>query len=106
MPMPKVLSSSRTSCCGPTVKGMAIAPSTAATSSAHWARIRTRSLPRRSVSTPAGPLTTRVGRVSMAKLSASRNGFSAPSISSQPLAVSPAKDPAVLTPEASRKVVR
>ena len=106
MPTPRVLASSNRACMVPWLIGMAMAARTAATNKPHWARISTRSLPTSSVSTPAEPLTTRVGRVSMAKCRASSRGFWLPCINSQPLAVRPAKDPAVLSPEATKNVVR
>ena len=83
-----------------------MAPSMPAPNSPHWERISTVSQPSRSVTTPAGPLTSNVGMARAAKCRASTIGLPLPSIRIQPLAVRPANDPAVLSPDATRKVVR
>jgi hypothetical protein len=68
--------------------------------------MRIRSQPIRSVQTPARPLTSSDGRAMAAKCRASIRGLWVPFIRIQPLAVRPAKDPAVERPEAIRNVVR
>ena len=102
MPTSSVLNSSSSTWAVPSSRGMARAPSAAAASRAHWACTSTRSQPTRSVRTPAGPLISRVGSDRAAKFRASTKGSTPPFIRIQPLAVIPAKEPAVLTPDAIR----
>ena len=101
-----MLVSSSASCSEPLVSGIDTAPSRAAVNSPHWASTSTRAAPWRSVATPAGPLTSRLGSASRAKCRASSSGLPLRSIRIQPLAVMLAKEPAVLKPEAIRKLVR
>ena len=106
MPTIKVLPNSSSTWAVPSSNGIERAPRAAAASSPHCACTSTVSQPKRSVRTPAGPLINRLGSDNAAKFKASTKGSALPCSRIQPLAVMPAKEPAVLMPDTTRNRLR